>query len=70
MSDFEPRILSQYLCDKYHEGKITIREAAVVLYNAGWTNFIDEEYAKEILGIFKFGEGVYSIYCGKKEIFL
>lgn len=53
MSDFEPRTLSQYLCDKYQEGKITIREAAVAQYNAGWTNFIDEEYAKEVLGIFK-----------------
>lgn len=53
MSDFKPRILSQYLCDKYHEGKISIRDVAVALYNAGWTNFIDDEYAKEILGIFK-----------------
>lgn len=50
MSDFKPRILSQYLYDKYQEGKITIREAAVSLYNAGWTNYIDEEYAKKILG--------------------
>lgn len=53
MSDFKPRILSEYLCDKYQEGKITIRDAAVALYNAGWTNFIDEEYAKKILGILK-----------------
>lgn len=50
MSDFKPRILSQYLCDKCQEGKITIRDAAVALYNAGWTNFIDEKYAKKILG--------------------
>jgi hypothetical protein len=51
MSDFKSRILSQYICDKYQEGKITIREAAVTLYNAGWTTFIDEDYAKKILGL-------------------
>lgn len=53
MSDFKPRILSQYLCDKYQEGKITIREAAITLYNAGWMTFIDEDYAKNILGVFQ-----------------
>ena len=39
----------QSLKEKVDSGKITLREAAVKLYESGWTNFIDEETTKRLL---------------------
>lgn len=38
-----------YLGEKVENGKITIREAAIELYKAGWANFIDVDTAKVLL---------------------
>ena len=37
------------LREKVESGKIPLSEAAVKLYNAGWTNFIDIEATKSLL---------------------
>lgn len=37
------------LREKVESGKIILSEAAVKLYNAGWTNFIDIEVTKRLL---------------------
>ena len=37
------------LKEKVESGKITLSEAAVKLYNTGWTNFIDIEATKRLL---------------------
>lgn len=37
------------LSKKLKAKKITIREAAIVLHKAGWTNFIDEDKTKKLL---------------------
>lgn len=36
--------------EKVESGKITIREAAIELHKAGWTNFIDIDATKKLLG--------------------
>lgn len=36
--------------EKVESGKITIREAAIILHKAGWTNYIDIDTTKELLG--------------------
>lgn len=35
------RSILESLRDKVENGSITIREAAIALHKAGWTNFID-----------------------------
>ena len=35
--------------EKVESGKITIREAAIELHKAGWTNYIDIDTTKELL---------------------
>ena len=35
--------------EKVDSGKITIREAAIELHKAGWTNFIDIDATKRLL---------------------
>ena len=37
------------LCKKYNSGKITLREMAMKLHENGWTNFLDENRAMEII---------------------
>lgn len=37
--------------EKVESGKITIREAAIILHKAGWTNFIDIDETKKLLNI-------------------
>lgn len=39
------------LRDDVLSGKITLREAAEELYESGWTNFIDEDAARRLLGL-------------------
>lgn len=43
-----PSILESLRAD-VEIGKITIREAARELHEAGWTNYIDEEKTKSLL---------------------
>ena len=45
------RTVSQSVKDDYESGKITIRETAIRLHKAGWTNYIDIDYTKRILNI-------------------
>lgn len=37
--------------EEVESGKITIREAAIELHKAGWTNFIDIDVTKRLLGL-------------------
>ncbi|WP_167332566.1 hypothetical protein [Bacteroides timonensis] len=37
--------------EKVESGKITIREAAIILHKAGWTNYIDIDITKKLLGL-------------------
>lgn len=37
--------------EKIESGKITIREAAIELYKAGWTNYLDIDTTKKLLGL-------------------
>jgi len=37
------RSILESLRDKVENGSITIREAAIALHKAGWTNFIDNK---------------------------
>ena len=37
------------LCKKYNNGMITLREMAMKLHENGWTNFLDENLAMEII---------------------
>ena len=37
------------LREKVETGKITLKEAAIELHKAGWTNFIDIEATKRLL---------------------
>lgn len=41
----------QTLEEKCRNGEITIRDAAVRLYKAGWISFIDIEKTKRLLGL-------------------
>lgn len=37
--------------EEVESGKITIREAAIILHKAGWTNYINIDATKELLGL-------------------
>nr|DAY98987.1 MAG TPA: hypothetical protein [Caudoviricetes sp.] len=52
-NDFQIENILDYLEEKVENGEITIREAAIELYKAGWTNFIDVDATKVLL---KLGE--------------
>lgn len=43
------RTILQSLKENVEGGKMTLREAAIRLHKAGWTNFIDEETTKRLL---------------------
>lgn len=45
------RTLSESVRDRFQKGEITLRQAAEELCRAGWTNYIDEDYTRKILGI-------------------
>lgn len=46
---FNIKTLDESLREKYNNGEITIREAAVEFYEAGWTNYIDVERTRRWL---------------------
>ena len=41
------RTLEHSLYDRYIEGAITLHEAAREFHSHGWTNFVDEDYARK-----------------------
>lgn len=43
------KTILQSLKEKVEGGNITLREAAIRLHKAGWTNFIDEETTRRLL---------------------
>lgn len=43
------KTILQSLKEKVKSGNITLREAAIRLHEAGWTNFIDEETTRRLL---------------------
>lgn len=43
------RTILQSLKENVEGGKMTLREAAIRLHEAGWTSFIDEETTKRLL---------------------
>jgi hypothetical protein len=49
--DYKCRTVGQSVRARYEEGKITFRQACEELCRYGWTNFIDEDYTRKILGI-------------------
>ena len=46
---FQVNGILESLRDDVQAGAITIYEAATELYEAGWSNFIDEEKARRLL---------------------
>ncbi len=49
MKAFGIKSILESLRDDVLSGKITLREAAEELCEAGWTNFIDEDAARSLL---------------------
>lgn len=45
------KTIFESLKEKVENGDITIREAAISLHKAGWTNYIDIETTKKLLKI-------------------
>lgn len=45
------KTIFESLEEKVKNGEITIREAAIALHKAGWTNYIDIEITKKLLKI-------------------
>lgn len=43
------KTILQSLKEKVEGGKMTLREAAIRLHEAGWTNFIDEGTTRRLL---------------------
>lgn len=43
------KTILQSLKENVEGGNITLREAAIRLHEAGWTNFIDEEATRRLL---------------------
>lgn len=43
------KTILQSLKEKVEGGKMTLREAAIRLHEAGWINFIDEETTRRLL---------------------
>lgn len=50
-NDFKIKTILGTLEEKVENGEITIREAAIELHKAGWTNFIDVDTTKKLLQI-------------------
>lgn len=50
-NDFKIKNILNSLEEKVENGEITIREAAIKLHKAGWTNFIDVDATRELLKI-------------------
>ena len=42
MNDYKIKNILESLKEEVENGKVSLREAAVELHKAGWTNFIDE----------------------------
>lgn len=49
MNDYKVRTILESLKEEVENGKISLREAAVELHKAGWTNFIDIDATKNLL---------------------
>lgn len=41
------KTVDESLFESYKSGEITIRQAAEELCSSGWTNFVDEDYARK-----------------------
>lgn len=50
---YNVKTLDESLYDKYSKGLLTIRKVAIEFYKHGWTNFIDEDYAKRVMNNLK-----------------
>lgn len=49
--NYDVKTILESLKEDVENGKISIREAAVELHKAGWTNFIDIDATRELLEI-------------------
>lgn len=49
MNDYKVRTILESLKEEVENGKISLREAAVELHKAGWTNFIDIDATRDLL---------------------
>ena len=49
--NYDVKTILESLKEDVESGKISIREAAVELHKAGWTNFIDIDTTRELLKI-------------------
>ena len=49
MNDYKVRTILESLKEEVENGKISLREAAVELHKAGWTNFIDIDATRVLL---------------------
>lgn len=49
MKNYHIKTILESLKDDVGNGKISIREAAVELHKAGWTNFIDIDATRNLL---------------------
>ena len=47
MNDYKIKNILESLKEEVENGKVSLREAAVELHKAGWTNFIDIERHEE-----------------------
>lgn len=51
MKGLEVRTLRESVKARFESGQITLKQAARELCAAGWTNYIDEDYTRKILGV-------------------
>jgi len=49
MNDYKVRTILESLKEEVENGKVSLREAAVELHKAGWTNFIDIDATRNLL---------------------
>lgn len=49
MNDYKVKTILESLKEEVKNGKVSLREAAVELHKAGWTNFIDIDATRNLL---------------------
>lgn len=49
MNDYKIKNILESLKEEVENGKVSLREAAVELHKAGWTNFIDIDATRNLL---------------------
>lgn len=49
MNDYKVKTILESLKEEVENGKVSLREAAVELHKAGWTNFIDIDATRNLL---------------------